>query len=65
MTAAVAGAVLATLALTTTAAYADDAIQVDLNGVSGNTNAGAFFVQQASRGVHRQEIVARSPTSAP
>jgi hypothetical protein len=40
-TASVAGVLLATLALTTTPAYAEDAVQVDLNGVSGNMTAGA------------------------
>jgi hypothetical protein len=41
MAAAAAGVLLATLALTTTPAYADDAVQVDLNGISGNITAGA------------------------
>ena len=41
MTTAVAGVLLATLVLTTTPAHAEDAVQVDLNGVSGNMNAGS------------------------
>jgi hypothetical protein len=41
MTATVAGVLLATLALTTTAAHAADAVQVDLNGIGGNMTAGS------------------------
>ena len=41
MSAAVAAVLIATLALTTTAAHADDAVKVDLNGVGGNMNAGS------------------------
>lgn len=40
VTATVAGALLAMLALTTTPAYAEDAIKVELNGVGGSINAG-------------------------
>ncbi len=41
MTAAIACVLLATLALTTTAAHADDAVKVDLNGIGGSMTAGS------------------------
>lgn len=40
-TATVAGVLLATLALTTTPAHAADAVEVDLDGISGNITAGS------------------------